>query len=86
MMRKIIEDSCGHSLKCQQIPQSKYFSCDSCSKGKDYFVFQKIIFQKKGKDFVFLKIIFNKKEWKRFIFRILKREEKEIYYFLKNKK
>ena len=23
MMRKIIENSCEHSLKCQQIPQSK---------------------------------------------------------------
>ena len=34
MMRKIIENSCGHSLKCQQIPQSKDFSCGTCSKGK----------------------------------------------------
>ena len=33
-MRKIIENSCGHSLKCQQIPQSKDFSCGACSKGK----------------------------------------------------
>lgn len=34
MMRQIIENSCGHTLKCKQIPQSHDFSCTACSKGK----------------------------------------------------
>ena len=34
MMRKIIEKSCGHKLKRQQILQSSDFSCAACSQGK----------------------------------------------------
>ncbi|KAK2376223.1 putative mitochondrial protein [Trifolium repens] len=34
MMRKIIENSCGHQLKNQKIPQSNKLSCASCSQGK----------------------------------------------------
>jgi hypothetical protein len=34
MMRKIIENSCGHELKSQKILQSNKFSCISCSQGK----------------------------------------------------
>jgi len=34
MMRKIIENSCGHQLKSHEILQSDKFSCTSCSKGK----------------------------------------------------
>ena len=34
MMRKIIEKSCGHKLKSQQILQSREFSCAACSQGK----------------------------------------------------
>ena len=34
MMRKIIENSCGHSLKNQKILQSNELSCAACSQGK----------------------------------------------------
>jgi hypothetical protein len=34
MMRKIIENSCGHQLKSREILQSNKFSCTSCSQGK----------------------------------------------------
>ena len=34
MMRKIVENSCGHQLKSQEILQSNNFSCTSCSQGK----------------------------------------------------
>ena len=34
MMRKIIGNSCGHSLKNQKIFQSNEFSCVACSQGK----------------------------------------------------
>ena len=34
MMRKIIENSHGHTLKNQKILQSKKFSCAACSQGK----------------------------------------------------
>nr|KYP53265.1 hypothetical protein KK1_024892 [Cajanus cajan] len=34
MMRKIIENSCGHLLKSQEILQSNIFSCTACSQGK----------------------------------------------------
>ena len=34
MMRKIIENSCGHSLKNQKILQSKDITCVACSQGK----------------------------------------------------
>nr|KYP45712.1 hypothetical protein KK1_032711 [Cajanus cajan] len=33
-MRKIIENSCGHLLKSQEILQSNIFSCTACSQGK----------------------------------------------------
>ena len=34
MMRRIIENACGHSLKSQQILQSNKFTCSACSQGK----------------------------------------------------
>lgn len=34
MMKKIIENSCGHSLKNQKTFQSNEFSCVGCSQGK----------------------------------------------------
>ena len=34
MMRKIIENSCGHPLKSHQILQTNNFSCVACSQGK----------------------------------------------------
>ena len=34
MMRKIIENSCGHQLMSREIIQSNKFSCSSCSQGK----------------------------------------------------
>nr|KYP50484.1 hypothetical protein KK1_027736 [Cajanus cajan] len=34
MMRKIIENSCGHLLKNQEILQSNIFSCTACSQRK----------------------------------------------------
>ena len=34
MIQKIIENSCGHSLKNQKIFQSNEFSCVACSQGK----------------------------------------------------
>ena len=34
MMRKIIENSCGHSLKNQKILQPKEITCVACSQGK----------------------------------------------------
>ena len=34
MMRRIIENSCGHSLRRESIPQYHIFSCAACSKGK----------------------------------------------------
>ena len=34
MMRKVIENSHGHTLKNQNVLQSKKFSCATCSQGK----------------------------------------------------
>lgn len=34
MMRKLIENSCGHQLMSRGIIQSNKFSCSSCSQGK----------------------------------------------------
>ncbi|CAI0399065.1 unnamed protein product [Linum tenue] len=34
MMRKIIESSCGHSMKSRQMPQPKLSFCAACSQGK----------------------------------------------------
>ena len=34
MMRKIIENSCGHQLMSWEIIQSNKFSCNSCSQGE----------------------------------------------------
>jgi len=34
MMQKIVENSCGHSLKSQKLLQSNDFSCTACSHGK----------------------------------------------------
>ena len=34
MIRKVIENSHGHTLKNQNVLQSKEFTCDACSRGK----------------------------------------------------
>lgn len=61
MMRKIIENSCGHQLMSREIIQSNKFSCSSCSQGK---LIIRLSLTKTGNEFIsFLKLIHGDIYW-----------------------